>query len=460
MDHERCVALHDYLIHYAWLAEGHTAASLPSNNTFFTTSGAAAEAIRPRLHPSLAAFLDRALVAPGPTVVYFFFWASELGDPDGLFVNDTADLFDEPVDSLLCLYTPIIGGTGSAGGGVYYHQGYHRAAVFLNMNDFDFALPVKDHLDLWHPLETVLSNWIELVHLGKIIASPRDEKPRFVGEKMGPWDWMPYSEAQVMTCIGAWDRLCNAIEARMSPLPSTGTATSTAEAEPLLAPATLDAASVPDPCFARSFLTRARRPRFYYIAPGLMLPPRDASEFAAIQPFTRIPHDKQGIPPVCLFPSASREHEIDLTGLLCPWWDEFYATSVDPSVPPRGPAGVYSQSVVRSVADSSEEGFQLWLPYGLQGGEGFGDADDVGARRSDGWFVDRGSVNQLFQHGYKPFGGDGHRSQRLERLFDCWYGLVEKGVWLVGPYGVRGTIDTFEEADTERWRDYYIPPTW
>lgn len=150
-------------------------------------------------------------------------------------------------------------------------------------------MPVEEHPELWYPLETVLSSWIELIHIGKITAAPSEAPPLFSGEKMGPWDWQSYSEAQVITCISAWDLLCNAIEAR---LPSTsGTIELKPELEPLPTPAVLDAAPVPNPCFARSFLTRACRPHFRYIAPGLLLPPVEASEFAAMQPFTRIPRE-------------------------------------------------------------------------------------------------------------------------------------------------------------------------
>jgi hypothetical protein len=127
-------------------------------------------------------------------------------------------------------------------------------------------------------------------------------------------------------------------------------------------------------------------------------------------------------------------------------------------VPSRVPAGVYSESVERNVFDITEEGFRLLLPYGLRGD--FGDAS-AGARKSDGSFVRRDKAAELFQHGYKPFGGDYYRPQRLERLLDHWRMLVDEGIWSVGPQGVEGTVDFFKKADTEaHWRDYCISPTW
>ncbi|KAI3318878.1 hypothetical protein HD806DRAFT_304778 [Xylariaceae sp. AK1471] len=461
MDYARCAALHKYLVHYAWFAEGRAPAGLHSENTFFTAHGAAAEALRPRLEPSLTAFLATALLPPAdaPEPAPFFFWAHGLSDPDDLFANHAADLFDEPADSLVCLYFPNIGQGGESGGGLLYHQGCHRAAVFMHMDDYDYALPVEAHPTLWHPLETVLSNWVDLIRLGKITASPRDAPALFGSEKIGPWEWRPYSEAQVAACVCAWDGLCDSIEARVLLLPpvSAGATIHAVEPEPIVGPDALDAASVPEYCFARAFLTRARRPQFRCIAPGLLLPPTAASEFTAAQPFTRLPRAPHAIPPVCLFSTVRGEREVDLTGSLSPFCNGFRARSADPAVPSQVPAGVYSESVERNAFDNAEEGFRLLLPYGLEGD--VGDAS-AGARKSDGSFVGRGKVAELFQHGYKPFGGDYYRAQRLECLLDHWRMLVDEGIWSVGPQGVEGTIDTFRKADTAHWRDYFISPTW
>ncbi|KAI0474444.1 hypothetical protein F4859DRAFT_504818 [Xylaria cf. heliscus] len=458
MDHARCAALHNYLVRYAWVAEGRAPAGLYSNipNTFFTVYGAAAEALRPRLDPSLAAFLATALLPPPDAVerTPLFFWANGLSEPDDLFANYAADLFDEPEDSLVSLYFPNIGQGGESGGGVLYHQRYHRAAVFMHMDDHDYALPIKQHLELWHPLETIFSNWIGLLHLGKITTSPRDTQALFGNEKIGPWEWRPYSEAQAAACISEWDRLCDAIEARVSLPPPVNTISNAAEPVPLVSPAALDAASVPENCFARDFLTRAHRPRFRHIAPGLVLPPTEASEFAAVQSFTRLPRVPQAIPPVCLFPTTSGR-EVNLTVSSNPFYNGFRTGSS--FMPSWVPAGVYSESVDRNSYDNAEEGFRLLLPYSFQGD---GWESDAGARKSDGSIIERGKVAELFQHGYKPFGGDYYRPQRLERLFYHWRQLVDRGVWSVGIYGVEGTVETFKEADTGQWKNYVISPTW
>lgn len=157
------------------------------------------------------------------------------------------------------------------------------------------------------------------------------------------------------------------------------------------------------------------------------------------------------------FPAAGGEREVVLTASSNPFGNDFRARCADSLVPSRVGAGVYSESVERNGChDNAEEGFRLLLPYGF---ENDWDASE-GARKSDGSFIDRGKVADLFQHGYKPFGGDYYRPQRLERLLDCWRRLVDQGIWSVGPQGVQGTLDTFKEAGTARCRDYLIPPTW
>ncbi|KAJ5382967.1 hypothetical protein N7517_000878 [Penicillium concentricum] len=468
MDYPRCAALYNYLAQYSWLAEGRPLATLNENSTnFFTAFGAEAEALRPRLDPSLVAFLDTAMIPPSdnpdqfPPPLSIFAWG--LPTPDGLIEEFVADLQDQPVDSLVRLSPVGLSGEGS-GGGVIYHQRFHRVAVFMHLDSYDYGFPVEDHPDIWNPLETVLSHWINLIQLGKVVASPHEEPALFDFEKIGPWEWRPYSEAQVTTCVGAWDRLCRAIEARISQLPNPLSLIGpisridTDNPEPLVASTVLNAALVPDPSFARSFLTRARRPRFHYIAPGLLLPPADSSRFIAAQPFTVLPHSQHTAPPVCLFPAEGGDQRpIQLTRTTTPFLLlDYYSISTDTLTPSRVSAGLYTAAVERNGLDTAEDGFRLLLPFTLNDGWG----RSVGARRSDGELTDRGSFADLFQHGFKPFGGDYYRPQRLERLLDCWRKLVEDGVWSIGPKGVEGTIDTFKDAESDRWEDYYIPPTW
>ncbi|KAJ5637382.1 hypothetical protein N7490_007261 [Penicillium lividum] len=466
MDYARCAALHNYLVKYAWLAEGRPLATLNGNSTnFFTVFGAEAEALRPRLDPSLVAFLDTAMIPPkdNPNEFPLSVFACDFPSLDRLFEEDIADLKDQPVESLVRLYT-VDGGLSAEGcdGGVIYHQRFHRVVIFMHLDAYDCGFPVEDHLNVWNPLETLLSHWIDLIHLGKVVASPNQEPALFDFEKIGPWEWRPYSEAQVNTCVGAWDQLCQAIEARISQLsnpPSLISPISGSNAdnpEPLVVSSILDAALVPNPSFARAFLTRARRPQFRYIAPSLVLPPADSAGFLAAQPFSVLPRSKYTVPPVCLFPADTGD-PIKLTRTTTPFpFSDFYSEATETCIPSYVSPGLYTEAVERNGLDVAEEGFRLLLPFTFNNDR----RRKVGARTSDGSLIDRELYSELFQHGFKPFGGHYYRPQRLERLFDCWRKLVKEGVWSVGPEGIEGTIDTFRDAELDRWEDYYIPPTW
>ncbi|KAF3401950.1 hypothetical protein F1880_009956 [Penicillium rolfsii] len=444
MDYTRCAVLHNYLIQYAWLAEGRPLETLDANSKTFTSAGDRdeAEAYRSRIHPSLAAYLETAIMPPFPfdnphEYIPFSVFAWGIDGPSRLFENDAADLQDQPVDSLVRLYA-VEGGLSAvdSDGGIIYHQGLHR-----------------------HALETLLTNWIDLIQIEKVVASPHKEPALFGCEKVGPWEWRPYSDAQVTACVAEWDRLCQAIEARISePSNPLLTGTDAHCLEPLVASSILDAASVPNPSFARSFLTRARRPQFRYIAPGLLLPPADSAGFVVAQPFSVLSRSGYTAPPVCLFPADTGDQRpIQLTRTTSPFQQsDFYTTSTEKCTPSRISAGLYTEAVERNGLDVTEEGFRLLLPFTFN--------DDwnksVGARKSDGSLVDRGRFSELFQHGYKPFGGDYYRFQRLERLLGCWRKLVERCVWSVGAGGEEGTLDTFKDAESDHWEGYYIPPTW
>ncbi|GKT61342.1 hypothetical protein ColTof4_01424 [Colletotrichum tofieldiae] len=111
MDHERCASPRNYLAYYAWAAaEGYPSAALAGNNaTIFTTHVPAAEALRPRLDPSLADFLDTAMLPPADAhdPASLFFWSAGIADPEGHFNNKTSDQFDKLDDALACLYPAI-----------------------------------------------------------------------------------------------------------------------------------------------------------------------------------------------------------------------------------------------------------------------------------------------------------------------------------------------------------------
>jgi len=153
-----------------------------------------------------------------------------------------------------------------------------------------------------------------------------------------------------------------------------------------------------------------------------------------------------------MFFSNAGAPQVDISGWRTSfrgYWDDGHGTvPADIAFPSHIPPGVYSECVIRSEPEAMEEAFRMPLPFCVSG-----------ARLSSGTAINGWKVDDLFQHGFKPLGGNPHRPQRLERLLDHWASLVERGVWAVGPHGVQGSIDVFKDA-TVNWADYTIPPSW
>ncbi|KFY40751.1 hypothetical protein V494_03326 [Pseudogymnoascus sp. VKM F-4513 (FW-928)] len=438
LDYHRCALLHNFLVEYGWVASGRSLADL-ERRSFFEHYGDEANEMRERLEPGLIAFLEEAYVVQRSL---FHFWVDDLTHPSEMWTNYECD--DE--GETLTIYS-INCGICSHSNGLMYHLRHHKAAMALSIFDMDCAQPFDDHPELWHPLETVLSNWIHMIQLGKITASPEESKTET--EQMGVWAWHSYGEAQVGNAVAAFDRLVEAIESRM-PTESLRPA----REGPLLSDGDLDAASILKRCFVRGFLTQVRVPRFDFIAPGLLVP-HDSEAFIFSQAFTTIDtscNDGVTVPPVLLFRATDYTANFDTDEKWTkpnPFGRPYEVEKGDHSVP----AGLYSESVDRSVWDTAEEGFRLVLPFSM--GYGW----DAGAKKSCGSKSESGVVADLFQHGYKPFGGEWWRAQRLERLFEKWTELVERGVWDVGEKGVAGTVMKFGDADRGAWKDYQIAPT-
>lgn len=451
LDFQRCARLHNYLVAYAYMARNGTNTpdldALACESWFFNQPDENIDAIRARLDPSLNAFLD-SIYDPPPG---FFYWVSGLRMKlaDEFFPLEENDFEDKERFVVIYDTTPDL---GSHCLGVVYDQLNHRASFPLTIENSGSIEPVAEHWDMWFPLETILTQWIHMLRMGKITADPRNVRDLSDEEansrhQIGLWCWHPYCAAQIDSTVAAMDRHTDAIESRMqSLLPISPDA-------PFFTDAELDASSVPQECFIRSFLTRVRTPRFKLIAPGLEVP-HDKDAFTARQMFNA---EGQGrdVPSFLLFASANDSRKIsfneEIHRLFFGSRNDVPLNKGDPV-----PTGLYSATVNRFEYDSEEPGFHLLLPFALRPNL----ADEDGARRSDGTLVPSGSFTQLFQHGvFHPFGGE-HRAQRLERLFDRWTELIESGVWTVGENGVEGGIDMFQDADHGAWEDYWIAPSW
>ncbi|RAO73359.1 uncharacterized protein BHQ10_009371 [Talaromyces amestolkiae] len=455
LDYERCARLHNYLVTYGWMARHgkgpheldellHRPKYLDNTRSNYPIN---------RLHPAIIAFLNAVISPEYDEGMCYFVGDLAVESADEFFIHEENHF--ENIDRFVKIYGTYYE-LGSQCLGLVYDQELHRAAVPLFIGSLDCIEPIADYEDLWMPLETILTNWIHMVHIGKVIASTTFDEDSVEKLQNGMWRWQSYSPAQVDTAVAAMNRLLAAIETKMPP----ESLSSAHGDKPLFTDEDLDVASIPQHCFIRSFLTRVRTPCFKYIAPGLEVP-HNAAAFSDRQKFTGLPYspddsgEDQYIPAVLIFASADSDRTLSFNNEV----KSLFFRYNDPVPYSEGypiPVGLYSEPVDRTCGNIAEEGFRLVLPFHQQPGRGSND----GARHSDGSLIGRQTFTRLFQHGiYYPFGGE-HRAQRLERLLDRWRELVENGQWTVGRHGVEGVIDKFRDADGGAWRDYWIPPDW
>lgn len=334
-----------------------------------------------------------------------------------------------------------------------FDQRENKAIIQMSMFDSDVT---KNGRQQWHPLEVVLSNWLDIVQINKVEAVSDDVEVS--NDKFDPWIFHPFSQQQLADTLNVYHKLLNAIESRLpeaSRLESRST-------EPLVPEAMLEAAQmIRRNSFAWSFLSKARCPAFRYIAPGLAIP--DTEDFRH-QPFSSVETDAEPLEdgelgiqyPILLFPSSEAfrgTHGGDIDEPFPPPWSEVDSYQ----------AGLYLTDSDRETA-AFEDGVRLVLPFGI-GARGWARTADgarFGEKKSaDG--VGRGgskdTYSDLYQLGYVPF-IESHET-RLVQVFQAWLRHIETGSWEVGGDGVLGSIDKWREADTEEhWGEYMVPLSW
>ncbi|KAI4595872.1 hypothetical protein KJ359_006511 [Pestalotiopsis sp. 9143b] len=460
MDYERCAALHNELLELGWAGSGKSLEYNAADDqalvlhrvSWFDHHGDAAAQVRSLLSPSLVAFLEQALDSPnGHSLSYD---VNGLSPPGFLFLNNNLDP-DEP-NRYVTLYVANLIATHPDG--LVFDQRENKAIIQMSMFDSDVT---KNGRQQWHPLEVILGNWLDMVQIRKIEAVGDDvEVPN---DKFDPWIFRPSSQQQLADTLNVYHELLSAIESRL-PEASRPESRST---EPLVSEAMLEAAQmIRRDSFAWSFLSRARRPAFRYIAPGLAIP--DAQDFRH-QPFSSVETDAEPLEdgelgiqfPILLFPSSELFRSTPVMNTA--------GGAIDQPFPPPWsevdsyPAGLYLTDSDREAADF-EDGVRLVLSFGI-GSRGWARTAD-GARfgeNKSAHGVGRGgskdTYSDLYQLGYVPF-IDSHET-RLEQVLQAWLRHIETGLWEVGEDGVLDGINKWREADTEEhWEEYTVPISW
>jgi hypothetical protein len=311
--------------------------------------------------------------------------------------------------------------------------------------DLDDSDAIQNGRMGWFPLETVLEAWLDMIEVGKVVATPE------AGDVEKPWTLAPYSSTILQDTVDIFNDLVEEIESRL-PEGTTGTGD---DPSPMIEEAILDTVN-PEQGFLYHFAQKVKRPQFRYIAPGLEIP---TSSSITAQPFAsmRSNVDAATIIPILLFraidgPTPCMAHG---SGDDCVFGYPFHGL------------GKYSAGLYLSCTNSSHHVFAdeitLVLPFRI-GARGYARKSDgslfgENVRDTDELVGSQDTLADVYQPGHQAF-TEGH-SVRLFFVLENWLGMVQRGDWKVDANGVMGGIDEWKKADTEEsWEKYVIPPTW
>ncbi|PTB72909.1 hypothetical protein M440DRAFT_1384314 [Trichoderma longibrachiatum ATCC 18648] len=446
LDHQRCAALHNLIIERGWTASGRSLSDLDRRSWWECHGGdAQLSSHAAKLSPSLVAFLQAAWHGYAITARpqhSFFRYLVGFSTPDQLWEN--ANYGDDEDDSnkrrYVTLYMANWGLGASHPLGLVFDQQSSTAMQHISIHDTSVTMNGRQ---VWLPLELILDAFLDMMDQGKALAV--DSSYNGEQERIEPWIMPSYTERDLEEALKAFDRLTQAIEARMPE----SSCTETHHLGNILKSSTLS----PD-SFAGRFLAQAREFRFRYIAPGLRI--------ARQQPFSSVNIEEGKMRPILLFESSQAAHQ---DTRRTPWGEEVVMSPFPrPFQAITGyPAGVYLAETDPHGTHPFEDGCVLILPYAI--------GENGWARTSDGALFGenthaRGPVaepalssTELYQQGFNHFIRTHH--VQLKHVLERWAEMVEGGKWAVDGEGVAGGMDKWREADTEDgWRDYQLPMSW
>jgi hypothetical protein len=283
-----------------------------------------------------------------------------------------------------------------------------------------------DSSPLWQRLETILTTWIEMIQRRKVAVVHENlgnEPGRTLGvylDQQKPWGWAPWTKADLENALEAWNDLVSAINDRL-PKP---------HAEPLSGASLFEVddlrmAAIEEGSFAWEFYTKACKPEFQFLAPGLQLASR---EWILTNPFRQAwesqnPHRGSSWSPE-VFPLP-----ILLGAQLAKSWVDSHMYKV----------GNVSWGLYLDILDSRshlcpyEDATRLILPYELDGA--------TSARKLDGKPATGNA--ELYQIGQNPFETSRARTQ-LWQMLKSFTAHVDAGEWKVDANGVNEEPTVFD----------------
>lgn len=234
-----------------------------------------------------------------------------------------------------------------------------------------------------------------------------------------PWGWAPWTKADLEDSLEAWNDLISAIN-DLLPEP---------HAEPLSSASLfevddLHAADVEEGCFAWKFYSKARRPSFQFLAPGLQLPSREQLLANPFRQAWESQAPRRGLPwEPNMFP---------LPVLLGTQLAKSWVDTQDYKV------GNVAWGLYLDILDSRshlcpyEDAARLVLPYEL--------GEATFARKLDGKPA-TGNF-ELYQMGQNPF--ETNRATQLWQMLKNFTAHVDAGEWKVDANGVSEAATVFD----------------
>ncbi|KAF2850137.1 hypothetical protein T440DRAFT_468820 [Plenodomus tracheiphilus IPT5] len=452
MDVDKCVTLHNRILQLGWSGSGRTNEEFGQDcKTWFDYFGPDAEALRDVLSTDLVAFLERAYVTDDTHS--FFYYVGSLHHPSNIlaaadFIKEVWSEDDET--RYLVLYAMNMFGSHPVG--LIFDQKNYSAIICGSIDDCE---TICNGRIAWHPLETVLEAWLDMIEKGKIVVTVGGGGEGF------PWKLVPYSERILQDTVDVFNMLVEEIESR---LPQDGIRVGQA-VPPLVEDTILDTVDTRRG-FAYQLAQRIKRPRFQYIAPGLEVPTSSSiveQPFASLLPGADRPSNGDVSPeqietfPILLFRATD-----DATSCKAPASgdDSIFCAPYDQVG--EYPAGLYLSCTTPSYINAFEDECKLVLPFrvGAQGYARTGDGARFGENREDAdQAIAQDTFADVYQPGYQPF-TVGHPVQ-IFRVLTNWLAMVQGGHWKVDANGVVGGIEEWKKVDTEdSWEKYVIPITW
>ncbi|KAJ4319697.1 hypothetical protein N0V94_003756 [Neodidymelliopsis sp. IMI 364377] len=278
---------------------------------------------------------------------------------------------------------------------------------------------------------------------GNIVAVPKDHPKTHLGPGTVhyPWHYMRFHEQMLYKTLEAFNKLVEAIEARLPPGNPLKDDDSTEYG--LVDPDVLQLHNIPAG-FAREFLEKARTPRIKNIVPDLEVITTSTFSKQPFIPDTGKKFSRESVPPILLFYSKLNYNQSQ--NQIEPGGTGPFGYPYRPNT--SFPAGLY---LLETDMSKSDDSCKFVLPFSI-GGKGY-------ARRTEGAFYKenepKDSFDDLFSLGSHPF--ETTTEQSLASVLKNWLEMVEIRHWKIDENGVAGGMEIWKEAGTEEhWEKYVI----